>query len=380
MESAKRLEEVFEEIMDEEDDTALKLIDQGIDPNEFDISGHTSLSVAVINERFELANELIKRGADVNALDDDKTECPLFRVAEYGTPAGIKYLIDNGTDLAREISDSSNAISFLTASAATGENVEPDRMAALLIDAGVDPDPVHSDMTTPLMFAVNGGPAKLAKVLLQNGANPNRDSTEGFPLCITAVRNDLRTLKLLINFGARVDFRDEDGDSVLDCAAGYSGLQPNRVIRHLLENHRRVFSRSDIDRALCVACQQGTAQSVGLLSEYGANPNSRDGDGNTALRLAVGNTEEPVAIMIKLLTHGADANAPVAMGQTPLMAAVLIGAKREVIRTLLRYGADPRRKDNAGHTVFDYQPDSEVEGLDFDAGGYIRSVLSPPRY
>ena len=97
--------------------------------------------------------------------------------------------------------------------------------------------------------------------------------------------------------------------------------------------------------AVMAAALYGSPDSIKLLLDHGANPNSRNTAGATALHWAV-----PDAAKVRLLLGaGADANARSTNFQrTPLLVAASYPGSTEVLRLLLKHGADIHAKDRGG--------------------------------
>jgi hypothetical protein len=98
---------------------------------------------------------------------------------------------------------------------------------------------------------------------------------------------------------------------------------------------------------LVTAAEKGNFEAVKKMLEYGANPNMKNGDGNTPLGLAAekGHTE-----MVKvLLEYGANPNMKNGNGSTPLSGATYYGCT-DSVKVLLEYGADPNMKYGNGKT------------------------------
>lgn len=92
-----------------------------------------------------------------------------------------------------------------------------------------------------------------------------------------------------------------------------------------------------------------------LMIEHGADPDSRNPDGETLLHL----TGDPETIRM-LLSAGADINALDHRGYTPMMGhAPYIDTGPDAIYTLFAEGADPHVIGRDGRTVFDLLPEGE---------------------
>lgn len=91
-----------------------------------------------------------------------------------------------------------------------------------------------------------------------------------------------------------------------------------------------------------VAARTGNAEMVKLLLEFGADPNVKNSDGDTALMNAV--TLEMFDVALILLEAGADPNSSNLNGITAVSIAARIGSGK-ISSLLFRHGAVPRNKD-----------------------------------
>ncbi|XP_032062216.1 cyclin-dependent kinase 4 inhibitor B-like [Aythya fuligula] len=90
-----------------------------------------------------------------------------------------------------------------------------------LLEAGADPNGTNSFGRTPLQVMMLGSP-RVAELLLQRGADPNRPDprTGCLPAHDAARAGFLDTLAALHRAGARLDLPDGRGRLPLDVAAG----------------------------------------------------------------------------------------------------------------------------------------------------------------
>ena len=170
-----------------------------------------------------------------------------------------------------------------------------ERTVALLARESIDIDRVNPEGCTALMLAALGGYIRVARILLNEGANVSYacgDACMHTALHLSAQEGHLAMSKMLIKTGANLDARKSNGSSPLFMAVydGHSGV-------------------------------------VRALTEAGANPNARRADGTTALyNAALGGHVE---ISRMLLSAKADPllTATMASGKTylPLDAAALKG-------------------------------------------------------
>ncbi len=123
---------------------------------------------------------------------------------------------------------------------------------------------------TPLMLAANEDQAKIAKLLIENGADVNTESPrDETALTSASYSGSAGIVKLLLEKGAEV----------------------NRV----------ASLRYGGGTALMKAVSQGSLEVAQLLLEHGADINSRDEQGNTALTLAAARRSPGTADVVKLL-------------------------------------------------------------------------------
>lgn len=169
-----------------------RLRDAGVDPNVRAEFGRTPLQVAAFAGRREAVMSLVRRGADVQAYDDQH-------------------------------------IDALTIAAQRGDLA----MVSLLLWLGADPGAVTGpDDRDALMAAARGGHAEIVRELVAAGAPVNRISSLGWTALMEAVifgdgsTRMVDTVKALLDAGAKPRFRDWQGTTPLRLAnlLGYDAV------------------------------------------------------------------------------------------------------------------------------------------------------------
>lgn len=178
---------------------------------------------------------------------------------------------------------------------------------ALLVVLGTDEQHYYRQENVPLV-----------KALLNAGAEVNvKDGTYGRPPLIWASEAKKRnTSRVLLERGARINARDDNGDTALHAAALYA------------------------DPAL-----------VDLLLSYGASGNVKDSIGQTPLHNAARHGQPEITRL--LLRHGSDINAGDGMGLPPIFEAVSYN-QTECVNELLLHHPQLNTKDFDGKTPLKY--------------------------
>lgn len=207
--------------------------------------------------------------------------------------------------------------------------------------------------------AVRGGHVGVARVLLENGFDP--DSVErprhwywNVPIHTAVIRGDEAMLGLLLDKGAKIDARDQKGAyTALHCAAGGGNLA---VMRQLLERGADIEATEGVwgGTPLHVAAYSGQGEAVEFLLGRGADISARTDAGDTILHNLTRNFTQ-LKMLKLLLAEGADANLKNSNGNTPLHQLVtygyVSGGSHEAIAVLSEGGADIFARDKEGRSV-----------------------------
>jgi len=269
----------------------------------------------------------------INDQDDDGNT-PLANAVVQEQIDVVKLLLDHGAD--PNISNKNGDTPLGYAASRNGTNGTLLCEWLLAKGAIVNPTNKTEYRITPLDWAISSDNTELVKILLDAGASVKAKNDNGdTPLDAAADRGDLEIAQMLIAHGADVNAKITGGTTPLMKAAGNGHVD---IIKLLLDHGADVnFKRSDGLTALVDAAGAGAEhhgkECVELLLDKGADIKATDGNGETVLIKAAyyGNTD----VVVLLIAKGADVNAKSKNGKTPLN----VATKPEIINLLKQHGA-----------------------------------------
>ncbi len=297
--------------------------------------GQTALMWAAAQKHADVARLLIHKGADINART--KVYHQLENTAGNTNPSGNFKMAHGG----------STALMFV---ARNGDVAT----ARVLLEAGADVDDTAAAGTSALVIATHSGHGPLATYLLEKGADPNAAGAGYTALHAAVLRSQHGLIKALIDHGADINARVEQGTPGRRFSADYS-------IRAQLVG----------GTAFWLAAKYGELEMLRTLVAHGADTTIAPKTGVSALQAAMGSPggslesrrdrigktpPEPVAeehltldLARLILDLGADVNAADVKGNTALHNAVLKKFKL-VIELLVDNGAEVSQANVSGQT------------------------------
>jgi len=226
---------------------ARELLESGADPNVADKWGWTLLHEAVFNNNEAMVVLLLDHGANIEAkavtekwsytsLDGSKSGTniiesemtPLLLAAKRNQFSVVKLLADKGAKINIKNAQGRSGLHF----AARANNIS---LVRFLVEKGRVPIDVRSKYgVTPLIEAGFKADEKLARYLLDNGADVNAKSKEGTTALFGATeQGDASLIELLIERGANVNATNKDGVTPIGWALSNDDLST----AELLETH-----------------------------------------------------------------------------------------------------------------------------------------------
>ncbi len=299
------------------------------------------LILSIKEGRIDHLTSHLNSGGDANARDRDGKPA-LTKAILWGGPATRRRLKPWGKKFAPKLGDGTRALPRPDTASALD-------MVRLLLDKGASPNARDGDGRTALAVAADQGDLEVVKLLLDRGAEVNARDYEGTtPLMIAALRGDPNMVELLLDKGADLHAMTKNGRNALAEAAAHYRLD---IVRLLKARGAKL--------TLPMAAALGDADEVHRLINQGADPNARDGKGETALMRAaqwIGPTN------LRPLKHwGKDFGRP--KKDDPESARIPVSNRLKVARLFLENGADVDAKDRSGRTALMTAAESGVLDL-----------------
>ena len=369
------------------------LLIAGADPNKADANGNTYLHYAERNDCYTNNLEaIISHGVDVNATHKNNVTALMIACGK-GNEDAINVLLNAGADANIADANGNTCLHY-----AAGNDCYT-KIFHVIISRGVDVNVTNESNVTALMIACVKGNKDAINVLLNAGADRNITDADGCAYLHYAVygRCSKDVLRAIIDDGADVNARSKNSVTALmgACAKGYeggidvllkAGADPNimddagstclqyalhgsctkHVLQTIIDHGVNINARKKNNvTALMAACATGNVDAIDVLLKAGADPDIMDDAGYTCLQYAVYESCS-TEVLEAIIDHGVNVNATKKKCATALMAACQNGDV-DAIDVLMKAGADPNIRDDAGDTCLHYAVEGACSIQDFQS-------------
>jgi len=181
------------------------------DINQKNEEGLTPLLNAILCGNISIAKILIQHGADVNITEDTSGYSPLIFACLSGDKSLIKLLLDNGAEISIRAKDGTTP---LTAALRYGRK----DICELMSD--IEPDILTKEGTNALIQVSYDGNMDVVNYLLMKGVSINASHTDGFTSLMAASQEGhINIVKDMLKHGADINAKDHKGQTALMHAA-----------------------------------------------------------------------------------------------------------------------------------------------------------------
>jgi ankyrin repeat protein len=300
-------------------DAVRSLVARGADVNAAQGDGMTALHWAAVNGDTEIADVLLRAGANTGAFTRNGAYRPLHLASRYGHAGVVRSLLEAGADPNARTTTASAAPLHLAAASGNADAV------SALLDHGAEVDALESEWEqTPLIFAASYNRLEVMKVLLDRGANPSLVTRVVDLEALAAVDAAAR----LARTRALGPFTENGGKPTPTQvqAAVQAARRLQMTLREAAPQDSGPLEDGEVALAVSTqggmtpllhAVRQGNMEAALLLLERGADlERAKVGDDTTPLLMAIINGHYDLALI--LLARGADPNRASADGASPL--------------------------------------------------------------
>ncbi|KAL1518232.1 hypothetical protein ABEB36_001888 [Hypothenemus hampei] len=348
-------------------DIARELLKRGAIVDAATKKGNTALHIASLAGQEEVVRLLVQHGAALN-VQSQNGFTPLYMAAQENHDGVVRYLLSKGANQTLATEDGftplavamqqghDKVVAVLLENDTRGKVRLPAlhiaakkddvKAATLLLQNDHNPDVTSKSGFTPLHIAAHYGNDKVASLLYEKGANVNYTAKHNItPLHVASKWGKINMVTLLVAKGADIQAKTRDGLTPLHCAAR-SGH--DQVVDMLLENGAPIHAKTKNGLApLHMAAQGEHVDAARILLYHGAPVDEVTVDYLTALHVAAHCGHVRVAKL--LLERGADVNSRALNGFTPLHIACKKN-RLKMVELLIKHGASIGATTESGLT------------------------------
>lgn len=229
-------------------ETIQLLLKHGVSPDQKNPHGLTPLCTAVRDSHDELVHLLLDKGADINLKG------PTYPIEQaVDKPDLLRILIQRGANVSK--------VPGILEMAVWRNNITSFRI--LLNEAHADINGIGENRCGALTTAIRDNRMEFLRELISNGADLNMATADGLPIIRAAALEDSTILAMLLEAGANVDLRLEDGNTALIAACVHGRKES---VRLLMEKGADIeLANFWKETAMDIAARQGHDEIVMIL-------------------------------------------------------------------------------------------------------------------
>ena len=348
------------------------LLEKGAKMNLQDNEGKTALLMACWQGYHESVALLLEKGANLN-LQDNEGKTALMVVCRRGYHESVALLLEKGASI--NLQDDEGKTALIMAC-----QREYHEIVTILLQKGVNMNLQDSKGKTGLMIASQSGWISGIEQLFGRGAKIDVLDNAGMSALTASIENDIT---VLLKHGARFELQNMgDVAELIRASKEHSIAELTDMILQtglkitahpsLMYNGTEIV-RVNTDPPLIAASELGDKDGVQQSLQEGAEINSKNSKGRTALITASGNGHTEVADL--LLERSAHIDMQDDEGCSALMTACRNG-HIQTASLLLDEDADTFLKNNEGKTAFDLA----VEGGNAELMPLFTKLRRKPTY
>ena len=280
--------------------------------------------------------QLIKAGANVNAVSKEGMSC-LHIAAAYNTnPAIARKLIELGADINAKIY---NTITPLTAAKLCNNTA----VASVLVEAGAEDSKFSPDKLIEVIANFKK-PEDVRVFFKMHSINMNLGSGMT-PLHIVGIAiADTKVASEFIRLGAKINAKNEYGQTPLHFAAVFNSPE---IMKTFIDNGANLESKTNNGYTplhSAIFSEVNPTIAISSLIKYGANIKAKSNSGSNLFHVLAAspnpiNKSPTIPQTIKiLLSVGIDINEKNDDGATPLMVARALNQNKYLINNLIKAG------------------------------------------
>ncbi|MEO9891798.1 ankyrin repeat domain-containing protein [Aurantibacter sp.] len=347
-----------------QEDTAIydAFIDGGADvKKEKDHHGKNALLVATGRAKsMKIIDYFINKGLAINSTDEHGNG--IFHYAAQGGNIDIlKQLVARGVSTKKNETTNENAIFFASKVGRGGGNgIE---VFQYLEGIGISPNIVTKEGETPIHNLAGGSSdTKLFEYFIAKGVDINAQDEKGNTALLNSVpRNKFETISYIAEKTKNINHTNKKGQSALTLAVQNNSAE---VVNFLISKGAKidVLDTSGNNLAFYLFDTRGIPKDfdakVQALEKAGFDFKDSQANKSTIWHLAV--SKNNLDLLKKVSDFGADINAKDNQGNTPLHNAAMKTRNTKILKFLIANGADVKSTTEFGETALDLAKENEL--------------------